>query len=88
MGEDAFDHGSQNQRRKLKEVEITERKEDLMKGVKDLMKQRMSEKETNRLVEELFSEKLEQDSWFNSYPKPIKNFKAVNSNMGMGSVVD
>jgi len=86
MSEGAFDHGSQNQRRKLKEIETTEKKEDLMKGVRDVMKQIMNEKETDFLVEELFSEKLEQDSWFNSYQKPIKNFKALNSNMGMGSV--
>jgi len=48
----------------------------------------MSEKETEFMIEELFSEKLEQESWFNSYQKPIKNFKALTTNVGTGSVID
>jgi hypothetical protein len=47
----------------------------IIKNVKDMVSGLMSEKESEHLLKGLFSEKLEQDSWFNNYQKPIKNFK-------------
>ncbi len=35
----------------------------------------MDSKEINYLLEDLFTENLEQDSWLNSYIKPLQNTK-------------
>ena len=49
------------------EVRHKQNKENLMRGVRELVSDGMNQKEIDHLVNELFSESLEQDSWLNSY---------------------
>ena len=55
-----------------KELKIIESKEKLMQDVRDLLEDKMSHKETDQLLDELFTEKFEQDTWLNQYQRPQK----------------
>ena len=60
---------------KDKEIQVAETKEELISSIRQQIEGKMDSKEINFLLEDLFTENLEQDSWLNSYIKPLQNIK-------------
>ena len=56
-----------------RQMKIARDRETIMFNMKEMLKGRMKEKRADKLIEELFAEKLEADTWLNFYKKAEKS---------------
>lgn len=57
-----------------KEVHVAEQRDGIMAEMRELLDGHMRDDEVDELMEELFTETFEQDSWLNQYAKPERNY--------------
>lgn len=61
------------------QVSLLQDQEQLRKGLEDLMRERLPKGDADLLLQQLFTENIEQDSWLNNYKKPVKTTRQVSN---------
>jgi len=58
-----------------KEITISENRDKMMNEMREMLEDKMAPHEVETLMNELFTETFEQDSWLNQYQKPEKLYQ-------------